>query len=96
MFAPGEWAPLSDTHAERRSEDVAEEDGQNWSGDDRRHVPEVQLFPTVVDDQHAQQGDRRVDHTVGPDLQPTDPGLLRNGHGSTLRSSLVPRKPPAG
>ena len=49
---PGQRAAQSDPRSERRTEDVAHESGQNRSHDDGCDVPEPQLLPTVVDDQH--------------------------------------------
>jgi hypothetical protein len=43
--------------------------------------------------QHGQQGDRRVDHPVHTNLQPTDPRLFCNRHDSTLRSGFGVGKP---
>jgi hypothetical protein len=85
---PGQRAAQSDPGSEPRTEDVAHEDGQNRSDDDGHDVPETQLLPTVVDDQHGHQRDRCVYHSVHSDVQPTDPRLLRNRHDSTLRSGL--------
>src|SRR6478609_8370534 len=70
--------PRATPRSERRTEDVAHENGQNRSHDDGYDVPEPQLLPTVVDDQHSEQGDRCVDHPVHSDLQPTDPRVLPN------------------
>jgi hypothetical protein len=93
VLMPGQRAPQSDARSERRTEDVAQKDGQNRSHDDGHDVPEAQLLPTVVNDQHRQQSDRRVDHPVHTNLQTTDPRLWCNRHHSTLRSVLMVGKP---
>ena len=68
---PGQRAAQSDPRSERRTEDVAHENGQNRSHDDSYDVPEAQLLPPVVDDQHSQQGDRCVDRSTRIFSRPT-------------------------
>jgi len=83
-FRPRQGTTQSDTRSEPLTEDVAQKDGKNRSHHDCHDVPELQLLPAVVDDQHTDKGDRRVDRSVCTDLQTTDTSLRWSGHELTL------------
>jgi hypothetical protein len=84
-FAPGQRTTQSNARSERRTEDMAQKDGQNRAQHDGQDAREAQLLPTVVHDQHSHQRDRRVDHSVHTDLQPPYPCLWSNRHCPTVR-----------